>query len=162
MTTHQTMNSNRELAEATFIQGIETAIKKANETGFVAPFRFTALADLIQIQCLRINDPNLLEFTLPEGLYDTVKDLANHTKSNITLFNTKEPDKFIVEFSSKDDQDKFIETFEMMRSQGQRAFPALNLYQGKEDIDGQFCLDAISFLFSVVQDLEKQGWKNIK
>lgn len=155
------MSDARQIAESSFIQGVESAIEQANQTGFIAGVRFTILADMMQIQCLHSDNTSLLEFALPEGLYNTVKDLAQHNGAKITLFNANEPDRFIIEFASLEDQDKFIKVFEMMSLQQKRAFPPPNLYLGNPNVDKQFCLDTLIFLFELVIDLEKQGWENI-
>ena len=151
----------RQFAESSYIQGIQDAVQQANQTGFVAGVRFTILADMMQIQCLRANNTDLLEFVLPEGLYKTVKDLAQHNGAKLTIFNAKEPDRFFIEFESADEQDKFIKVFEMMSFQGKRAFPTPNLYIGKPEIDKQFCLNTIKYLLALVKDLEEKGWKSI-
>ena len=151
----------RNLAEFAYKEGVQNAVKQANQTGFVAGVRFTILADMMQIQCLRADNTDLLEFVLPEGLYSTVKDLAKHNGAKITLFNANEPNRFIIEFASTDEQDKFIKVFEMMSFQGKRAFPTPNLYLGKPEIDKQFCLDTLSYLLALVKDLEDKGWKSI-
>lgn len=155
------MSEERQIAESLYIQGIQNAIRKANQTGFVAGVRFTILADMMQIQCLRSENTNLLEFVLPEGLYRTVKDLAKHNGSKLTIFNATEPDRFFIEFVNADEQDKFIKVFEMMSFQGKRAFPTPNLYLGKPEIDKQFCLDTLLYLLALVKDLEDKGWKSI-
>lgn len=155
------MSEERQFAESAYIQGIQHALQQADQTGFVAGVRFTILADIMQIQCLRADNTDLLEFVLPEGLYKTVKDLAQNNGAKLTIFNAKEPDRFFIEFASADEQDKFIQVFEMMSFQGKRAFPTPNLYLGKSEIDKQFCLDTLLYLLALVKDLEDKGWKNI-
>jgi hypothetical protein len=151
------MSVSRQFAESSYIQGIQYAVHQANQNGFVAGVRFTILADMMQIQCLRANNTNLLEFVLPEGLYKTVKDLAEHNGAKLTIFNAKEPDRFFIEFANADEQDKFIKVFEMMSFKGKRAFPPPNLYLGKAEIDKQFCLDTLLYLLALVKDLEDKG-----
>lgn len=155
------MSEARQFAESSYIQGIQHAVQQANQTGFVAGVRFTILADMMQIQCLHKDNTALLEFVLPEGLYKTVKDLAQHNDAKLTIFNAKEPDRFLIEFESADEQDKFIKVFEMMSFQGKRAFPTPNLYLGKPEIDKQFCLDTLIYLLALVKDLEEKGWESI-
>ena len=156
------MNTIREQAKINFLQGINIAIKRASQTGFVAAVRFTFLADMMQIQYLRADNTELLEFTLPEGLYSTVKDLVMQSRAQVTTYETKEGDRFILEFASDDEQDKFIKIFEMMSFQGKRAYPAPNLYLGLPSIDQDFCRETIMLLHDIVQNMHDSGWKYIR
>jgi len=149
-------------AKINFFQGVNIAIEIANESGVVAPVRFTFLADMMQIQCLCNDNTNLLEFTLPEGLYSTVKDIATHSGAEITVDDTKEKDRFILKFPSTDDQDEFIKLFEMMSFHGKRAYPTPDLYIGQSNINKDFCRELLVTLEEVIQKLHENGWQNIR
>jgi hypothetical protein len=145
-----------------YLDGIHNAVVQANQTGFVADVRFTILADVMHMQMLRAENMDLLEFTIPEGLYDTVRDMAKFNRLDITVFNAKEPNRFIIEFASADDQDKFMGLFAVMAHQGKRAFALPNLYLGHAHIDKPLCLELIMFFIDEVKRLEDAGWNKIK
>ncbi len=146
------MTHERKVAETTFLLGLNAALETAHETGFIAPIRFTILADLMQIQCLKSNDTGLLEFTLPKGLSATVSDIGKAKEVKLAVLNGNEQEHFVVKFYSEDEQDKFIKLFEMMLFQGKRAYPTPNIYLGKPTVDQQFCVDLLRHLHQVVQD----------
>jgi hypothetical protein len=83
-------SEKRKLSETTFVLGVEAAIEAAHATGFFASFRFTVLADLMQIQCLQSNNTDLLRFTLPQGIKDIVDDIAKSNGAKLTQIRSNE------------------------------------------------------------------------
>jgi hypothetical protein len=145
------MANGQKVAQATFLLGLNAAVKTAQETGFIAPIRFTVLADIMQIQCLKSNNTDLLEFTLPEGLSATVSDIVKANGVNLSVLKSDDQDCFVVKFKSDDEQDKFIKLFEMMSFQGKRAYPTPDIYLGKPTVDQQFCIDLLQHFHRLVQ-----------
>ena len=145
-------SEKRKLSEATFVLGVQVAIEAAHTTGIFAPFRFTVLADLMQIQCLQSNNTDLLRFTLPQGIKDIVDDIEKSNGAKLTQIQSNENECFVIEFSNEDEQDKFIQMFEMMSFQGKRAYPPPDIYLGTRNPDLDFCSDVLSSLNKLVGD----------
>lgn len=156
------MNTLREQASQIFKVGVNVAVNKANQSGFVAATRFTFLADMIQIQCLFAENTDTLKFVLPIGLYTTVKELAAHNSAQISTYKTKSEECFALQFESEDDQDKFIQFFEMIMLRRARAYPAPDLFLGFPHIDKDFCQETLAFLHGVVQSQYEGGWSSIR
>ena len=68
------MEQQRELAKQTFIAGVNFAKEIAKVNAQRDEFLLTALADLMQIQCLKSDDMDLLRFALPSFLYCLFSD----------------------------------------------------------------------------------------
>lgn len=156
------MKNSRNQAEAIFKQGVNLAIEKANQSGFVAAARFTILADMMQIQCLYFDDTDKLNFTLPVGLYSTVADLAAQNNSKFSAYETESTECFTLKFGTEDDQDKFIQFFEFMSFKGGRAYPTPDLYLGEPNIDKAFCQEILKFLHEAVQIQHESGWNRVR
>jgi hypothetical protein len=156
------MKNSRNQADAIFKQGVNLAIEKANQSGFVAAVRFTILADMMQIQCLYFDDTDKLNFTLPVGLYSTVADLAAHKKSKFSAYETESTECFTLKFEAEDDQDKFIQFFEFMSFKGGRAYLTPDLYLGEPNIDKAFCQEILKFLHEAVQVQYEGGWNRVR
>ena len=156
------MKNLREQASNIFKQGVDIAVNKANQTGFVATARFTMLADMIQIQCLYFDNTDKLNFTLPEGLHSTVLDIAAHHGTKISAYKAEVKDCFILIFDSEDDQDEFIKFFELLSFRGGRAYPTPDLYFGEPTIDKDFCQELLAYLHAVLQAQHENGWSRIR
>ncbi len=156
------MNTLREQASQIFKSGVNVAVNRANQSGFVATTRFTFLADMMQIQCLLADDMDKLDFILPLGLYTTVMDLVAHNEAKISTYKTKFEACFALKFATEDDQDKFIQFFELILLRNARAYPAPDLYLGSRDIDKDFGYETLNFLHEVVQNQYEGGWSNIR
>lgn len=156
------MKHSRDQAQYIFKHGVNMAIENANQSGFVAAARFTFLADMMQIQCLYFENTNLLGFTLPAGLYSTVADLASHSNAKFSAYKTESEECFTLEFESEEDQDKFIQFFELMSFRGSRAYPTPDLYLGKSNIDKDFCREVLKFLHEAVQVQYEGGWNMVR
>lgn len=156
------MTKSREQSIQIFKTGVSAAVKKANQSGFVATARFTFLADMIQIQCLLAENQDKLNFLLPIALHSTVKDLAAHNGAQISAYKTKSEEYFALQFESEDDQDEFIQFFELILLRGARAYPAPDLFLGLPNVDKELCKETLEFLHGVVQNQYKSGWNNIR
>lgn len=156
------MKNQREQASTFFKQGVNMAIHKGNQSGFIAAIRFTFLADMMQIQCLYFENTDLLKFTLPVCLHSTVIDLAAHNNAKISTHEADSEKSFILEFEMADDQDKFIQIFELMSFRGMRAYPTPDLFLGKSVIDKDLCQEIVDFLHGVAQDQYEGGWNRIR
>lgn len=156
------MKNSRNQAEAIFKQGVNLAIEKANQSGFVAAVRFTVLADMMQIQCLYFDETDKLNFTLPVGLYSTVVDLAAHNNAKFSAYETDSKECFTLKFETEDDQDKFIQFFEFMSFKGGRTYPTPDLYLGEPNIDKDFCQEILKFLHEAVQIQYEGGWNRVR
>lgn len=154
--------AENEIALNNYAEAVGAAIEQATESGFLAAVRNTMLADVMQIQCIHADNTELLNFAIPEGLYTTVVDLAKFNGARVTLYESKQVDEFILEFSDAEEQDKFIQCFEMLSYQGQRAFPPPNLYQGAETADEYTCANAIGFLHFALKKTDELGWREIR
>lgn len=156
------MKTPREQASSVFKAGVNVAVNNANQSGFVAPARFTFLADMIQIQCLFAEDTDKLNFVLPIGLYTTVQDLAEQNGARFSAYKTKSDECFALEFASEDEQDKFIHFFELISFRGTRAYPTPDLFLGERYIDKDLCQELLNFLHRVVQHQHDGGWNGIR
>lgn len=58
------MEQKRELAKQTFVSGVNSAKEMAMSSKNNDGFLITVLADLMQIQCIKSGDTNLLRFAL--------------------------------------------------------------------------------------------------
>ena len=63
---------------------------------------------------------------------------------------------------SEEDQDKFIQFFELMSFRGNRAYPTPDLYIGASTIDIDFCQEILGFLHKIIQSRHEAGWKDIR
>jgi len=156
------MKNLRQQAGAIFKQGVMLAVEKANQSGFVAATRFTILADLMQIQCLYFDNTDLMRFTLPLGLHSAVTDLAAHIESKTSAYEGDSKEHFTLEFATADDQDKFIQFFEMLSFRGARAYPTPDLYLGEPLIDKELCKEILSFLHATFQIQHEAGWSRVR
>ena len=156
------MNTPREQASHIFKAGVNVAVNKANQTGFVAPAQFTFLADMIQIQCLFAEDTDRLNFLLPIGLYTTIQDLAAQNGAKFSAYKTKSDQCFALEFESEDEQDKFIQFFELISFKGARAYPTPDLFLGEPRVNKDLCQELLKFLHGVVQYQYDRGWSEIR
>lgn len=156
------MKNSRVQASAIFKQGVMLAVEKANNSGFVAATRFTILADLMQIQCLYFDNTDLMRFTLPVGLYGTVTDLAAHIEAKTSAHESDSKEHFTLEFRTADDQDKFIQFFEMLSYRGARAYPTPDLYLGEPVIDKELCNEILRFLHTTLQSQHEAGWNRVR
>jgi hypothetical protein len=156
------MKNSRVQASAIFKQGVMLAVEKANHSGFVAATRFTILADLMQIQCLYFDNTDLMRFTLPVGLYGTVTDLAAHIEAKTSAHESDSKEHFTLEFPTADDQDKFIQFFEMLSYRGARAYPTPDLYLGEPVIDKELCNEILRFLHATLQSQHEAGWNRVR
>ena len=144
------MKKSREQAIGIFKQAVNLAIQNANHSGNFAATRFTLLADIIQIQCIYFENTDLLNFTLPLGLFRTTRDIAAHNGAKIFAYETDSEKFFTLEFDAEDDQDKFIQLFELMSFKGGRVYSTPDLYLGSSVIDKDYCQEILNFLYEVV------------
>lgn len=155
------MKNSRQQASAIFKQGVILAVEKANQSGFVAATRLTILADLMQIQCLYSDNTDLMRFTLPVGLHSAVTDLAAHIESKASASVGDSKEHFSLGFATTNDQDKFIQFFEMLSFRGARAYPTPDLYLGEPVIDKELCKEILSFLHATIQTQYEGGWNRV-
>jgi len=156
------MKNLREQAGNIFKHGVNIAVNKANQTGFVATARFTILADMMQIQCLYFENTDLLRFTLPVGLHSTVLDIAAHHGTKISTYKAESMECFTLVFDKEDDQDEFIKFFQLLAFRGARAYPTPDIYFGEPDINKEFCQELLGYLHTVVQTQHEGGWSRIR
>ena len=145
------MEQQRELAKQTFVSGVNAAKKMAMSSKHNDRFLITVLADLMQIQCIKSGDLNLLRFALPSAIDGIVHQVAK--LQNVSAFTWSEQGCGVsaLAFMNEDEQDKFIQVFEMLSFRGQRAYPTPNLYLGQGNPDQMLCSDLLEFLNSTVQ-----------
>ena len=115
------MEQQRELAKQTFVSGVNAAKKMAMSSKHNDRFLITVLADLMQIQCIKSGDLNLLRFALPSAIDGIVHQVAK--LQNVSAFTWSEQGCGVsaLAFMNEEEQDKFIQVFEMLSFRGQRA-----------------------------------------
>lgn len=149
------MEQQRELAKKTFISGVNAAKEFAKSSRNSDGFLITVLADLMQIQCLKSRDTNLLRFALPSAIGGIVQQIAKH--QNVSAFAWSDQGGGVsgLVFKNEDEQDKFIQVFEMLSFRGQRAYPTPNIYLGQGNPDQKLCSDLLEFLSRTVQGADE-------
>lgn len=164
------MSDKKTIAQHCFQEGVQIAIKDAQERGDYGQLEMTALADLMQIECIRQNNTDLLEFNLPRGIAHIVNMLIEMKGVSFARIADTSNDSFDLEFANEEEQDKFIQAFEMLSFQQIRAYPTPDIYLGETKPDQQLCQDLIDFLTRVVnsyfgrrssgrqEDLIKSAW----
>lgn len=146
------MEGQRELAKQTFIVGVNFAAGRAQQDGFL----LTVLADLMQIQCLQSGDMDLLRFTLPSSIKRTVDQVASHQNSSAFTWSDQGGGMSGLIFQDEDEQDKFIQIFEMLSFRGMRAYPTPDVYLGQRDPDQKLCADLLEFLNRTVEQVSPE------
>jgi len=146
-----TMDKQRELAKETFVLGVNSAKKMAMSSKNSDGFLVTVLADLMQIQCIKSGDTNLLRFSLPSAIDGIVHQIAK--LQNVSAFTWSDHGDGVsgLVFKNEDEQDKFIEFFQMLSFRGQRAYPTPDIYLGQGNPDQKLCSDLQEFLNRTVQ-----------
>lgn len=145
------MQNERTAAEELFLLGLNDAIVNSRVTGSIDSVKFTVLADLMQIQCLKSNDTELLNFTLPTGIIDVVIDIATAKDSKHDLLTISGQDNFQLKFKSEQDQDKFLSIFLTVSFQGLRAYSTPDIFLGKPQADKFLCDHLLQILSEVVK-----------
>ena len=151
------MEQQRELAKHTFVSGVTSALKMAMSSKNNDSFLTTVLADLMQIQCIMSGDTNLLRFALPSGINGLVHQIAK--LQNVSAYTWSDQGCGVsgLVFKNEDEQDKFIQVFEMLSFRGQRAYPTPNIYLGQGSPDQKLCSDLLEFLNITVQSADGSG-----
>jgi len=146
-----TMERQREQAKQTFVSGVnsakEMAVSSRNNDGFL----ITVLADLMQIQCLKSGDTNLLRFALPSAISEVFQKISQYQNASAFTWSDQGGGVSELVFKNEDEQDKFIQVFEMLSFRGQRAYPTPDIYLGKGNPDQKLCSDLLEFLNRTVQ-----------
>lgn len=148
------MEQQRELALQTFVSGVNSAKQMAMRSRSDEGFMITVLADLMQIQCLKSGDTNLLRFTLPSAIGGVVHQIAQHQNASAFTWSDQGGGVSGLVFKNEDEQDKFIQVFEMLSFRGQRAYPTPNIYLGQGNPDQKLCSDLLEFLNRTVQGID--------
>lgn len=143
------MSNQRKDAEQNFINGVEAAIANAVKFNQFDGLQVTVLADLMQIQCIASGDTDLLTFSLPSAIGPIVKKIATHQDVRSIEWVEMGGGLATLIFGNEDDQDKFIQLFEMLSFSRQRAYPTPNIYLGRADPDRQLCAELLKFLNAV-------------
>jgi hypothetical protein len=141
---------------------VGAAIQQATDEVAIISARLTMLADVIQIQCIRADNTDLVDFFVPERLHSTIVDLAQTVDAHISLYESERADELRLEFATDDEQDKFIKYFEMLSFQSRRAFPTPDLYQGNEYPDEFTCVNAIGFIHFALKKADEYGWRDVE
>jgi hypothetical protein len=146
-----TMEQQRELAKQTFVSGVNSAKEMAMSSKNNDGFLITVLADLMQIQCIKSGDTNLLRFALPSAIDGIVRQIAK--LQNVSAFTWSDQGGGVAAlvFKNEDEQDQFIQVFEMLSFRGQRAYPTPDIYLGQGNPDQKLCSDLLEFLNRTVQ-----------
>ena len=145
------MEEQREQAKQTFVSGVNSAKEMAVRTRNNDGFLITVLADLMQIQCLKSEDTNLLRFVLPSAIGGVVHQIAKYQNASAFTWSDQGGGVSELVFKNEDEQDKFIQVFEMLSFRGQRAYPTPDIYLGKGNPDQKLCSDLLEFLNGTVQ-----------
>jgi hypothetical protein len=157
-----TKTPENELALNNYAAGVGAAIEQATDETAIVSARITMLADVIQIQCIRADDTDLVDFFVPERLHSTIVDLAQAVDAHVSLYESERADELRLEFANQDEQDKIIKYFELLSYQGRRAFPTPDLYQGAEHVDEFTCVNAIGFLHFALKKADEFGWRDVE
>jgi len=150
------MEQQRELAKQTFIAGVNFAKEIAKVNAQRDEFPLTALADLMQIQCLKSDDMDLLRFALPSSIRETVHQVASHQNASAFKWSDQGGGMSGLVFQDEDEQDKFIEVFEMLSFRGKRAYPTPDVYLGQRNPDKKLCADLLDFLNRTAQEVRPE------
>ena len=143
------MSNQRKDAEQNFINGVEAAIENAVKLNQFDGLQVTVLADLMQIQCIASGDTDLLTFSLPSAVGPMVKKIATHQDVRSIEWVEMGDGLATLIFGNEDEQDKFIQLFEMLSFSRQRAYPTPDIYLGCADPDRQLCTELLKFLNAV-------------
>ena len=143
------MSNQRKDAEQNFINGVEAAIAKAVRMDQFDGLQVTVLADLMQIQCIASGDTDLLTFNLPYAIGPMVQKIAEHQNARFFEWTDKGDGLATLVFGNEDEQDKFIQVFEVLSFSRQRAYPTPDIYLGRAEPDQQLCSDLLNFLVAV-------------
>ncbi len=148
------MEKQRELAKQKFVSGVNSAKKMAMSSKNNDGFLVTVLADLMQIQCIKSGDTNLLRFTLPSAIDGIVHQIAK--LQNVSAFTWSDHCDGVsgLVFKNEVEQDKFIELFQMLSFRGQRAYPTPDIYLGQGKPDQKLCSYLLDFLNRTAQDAD--------
>ena len=144
--------SPRDIAKRKFVSGVNAAIKEVRRSGSFDAIELTTLADLMQLQCLRVDNTELLKFTIPQGLAHMVMKIIQSKKVRALEPSLNDNDTFNIEFATVEDQDEFIQVFEMISFKGARAYPTPDIFLGDSDADQLLCNELIEFLTNLVKD----------
>lgn len=150
------MEQQRELAKQTFIAGVNCAKEIAKVNAQRDEFLLTALADLMQIQCLKSDDMDLLRFALPSSIRETVHQVASYQNASAFKWSDQGGGMSGLVFQDEDEQDKFIQVFEMLSFRGKRAYPTPDVYLGKSNPDQKLCADLLDFLNRTAQEVRPE------
>jgi hypothetical protein len=148
------MEQQREQARKTFDFGVNSAKAMAMSLKNTDGFLITVLADLIQIQCLKFEDTNLLRFLLPSAIGGIVHQIAKQQNSRAFKWSDQGGGVHELVFNNEDEQDKFIRVFEMLSFSGQRAYPTPDIYLGQGKPDQKLCNELLELLNRAVQGVE--------
>ena len=144
--------SPRDIAKRKFVSGVNAAIKEVRRSGSFDAIELTTLADLMQLQCLRVDNTELLKFTIPQGLAHMVMKIIQSKKVRALEPSLNDNDTFNFEFETVEDQDEFIQIFEKISFKGARAYPTPDIFLGDSDADQLLCNELIEFLTNLVKD----------
>lgn len=147
------MEGQRELAKQTFIAGVNYSKGLAKANAQLDGFLLTALADLMQIQCLKSENMDLLRFTLPSSIWQTVHQVASYQNTSAFTWSDQGGGMSDLVFQDEDEQDKFIQVFEMLSFRGKRAYPTPDVYLGQGNPDQKLCADLLEFLNRTAQEV---------
>lgn len=140
------MNDRRKQAELQFMSGVNQALAAAMQSQQYDGLLITVLADLMQIQCLAAGNTDLLVFRLPLSIGGMVEKVARHQGVHDFTWTQVEDGLARLEFRNADEQDEFIQIFEMLSFTGQRAYPTPDIYLGQREPDAQLCSDLLKLL----------------
>lgn len=137
--------------------GVNLALDRSGQTDDYSGFLLTLLADLMQIQCIRADDTDLLDFLLPASIKSTVERVAY--AQNVSNMSWAELDGGLaeLEFGNEEEQDKFIQTFEMLSLSGQRLYPTPDIYLGLGKPDQQLCSKLLELLSCMSDTVHQRG-----
>ena len=143
------MSTQRKDAEQNFINGVEAAIARAEKMNQFDGLQVTVLADLMQIQCIASSNMDLLKFNLPRAISSMVQKIAAHQNARFFEWVEKDDGLATLVFGNEDEQDKFIQVFEMLSFSRQRAYPTPDIYLGRAEPDQLLCTDLLDYLIAV-------------
>ena len=154
------MDGQREFSKKTFIGGVDFAKQLAKSSSQHDQFFLTVLADLMQIQCLQSDDVDLLQYTLPSSIRGTVDQLASFQNAYGFAWSDQGGGMSNLRFNDEDEQDKFIQVFEMLSFRGARAYPTPDVYLGQRNPDQKLCADLLEFLNLTIQEVAEAETKS--
>jgi hypothetical protein len=150
-----TMEQQRQQAKQTFFSGVNSARDMAVRSKSNDGFLITVLADLMQIQCIKSGDTNLLRFALPSAIDGIVHQIAKLQNASAFTWSDHGDGVSGLVFKNEDEQDKFIKFFQMLSFRGQRAYPTPDIYLGQGNPDQKLCSDLLEFLNITVQGADE-------